>query len=147
VIPLSPAYDQDRSPSPAYGRGFAGQADAQSEWARCRLFIVAAIDQSLGLQSIEDVERLIAEGVYQFWPAARSAVITEIILFQQTKVLMVRIGGGDLSELIEMEKTFCKFARANGCKKIMGEGRLGWQRVSERMGYQFGFVTMAKDLT
>lgn len=118
-----------------------------TEWERCRPFIVAAIEISLGLQSIEDVERLINEGVYQFWPGRRSALITEIVQFQQAKVLLVRIGGGDLGELIEMEKSLCQYASAMGCTKIMGEGRKGWQRVCEKMGYRYGFVTMIKDLT
>ena len=63
------------------------------------------------------------------------------------KVLIVRMAGGDLAELIEMEKEFCRFARANGCKKIMGEGRKGWERVCERMGYRFGYLMMEKALT
>lgn len=117
-----------------------------SEWARCRPWIKAAIDKGLGLETIEDVERFIANCRYQFWPGASSAAITEIVQFPRAKVLIVRMGGGDLNELVEIEKTLCRFARANGCTTIMGEGREGWQRVCEKMGYRFASVCMLKDI-
>ncbi len=119
---------------------------AQSEWARCRPWLEATIEISLGFETIEDVERLIAECRYQFWPGKRSAAITEIVPFARAKVLIVRMAGGDLDELVEMERTFCAFARANGCKKIMGEGREGWKRICERLDYRFGYIMMIKDL-
>ena len=118
----------------------------QAEWARCRPWIEGALANSPGLETIGDVERLLADCIYQFWPGMRSAAVTEIVQFKRVKVLMVRHAGGDLDELIEMEKTFCDFARAMGCTKIMGEGRQGWRRVCERMKYRFGFLTMTKDL-
>lgn len=120
---------------------------ATAEWARCRPWIKAALDKGLGFETIEDVERLIRDCVYQFWPGKRAAAITQIVPYARAKVLIVRTGGGDLAELIEMEKEFCRFARANGCSKIMGEGREGWQRVCEKMNYRLGYVCMVKDLT
>lgn len=120
---------------------------ATAEWTRCRPWLEATLATGLGFETIEDVERLIRDCVYQFWPGKRAAAITQIVPFPRTKVLIVRMAGGDLDELIEMEKEFCKFARANGCSKIMGEGRKGWGRVCERMGYRFGYLMMAKDLT
>jgi len=119
---------------------------ALSEWARCRHWIQAAIDISLGFETIEDVEQLLADRTYQFWAGKRSAAITEIVQFKRAKVLIVRMAGGNLNELIEMEKSFCQFACAMGCTKIMGEGRRGWERVSEHMGYRFGYVVAVKDL-
>ena len=89
---------------------------------------------------------MIADCVYQFWPGKHSAVITELVRFKRVKALIVRHAGGDMAELIEMEKTFCAFARANDCTKIMGEGREGWKRICERMGYRFAMVMMEKDL-
>lgn len=120
---------------------------AQDEWARCRPWLEAALAISLGFETIADVKRSIDSCRYQFWPGARSAAITELVEFPRAKVLIVRMAGGDLDELVEMEKIFCKFARANGCSKIMGEGRKGWERVCEGMGYRYGYVCMAKDLT
>lgn len=117
-----------------------------SEWERCRHWIEAAIDQSPGLQGIEDVERLIGAGVYQLWCGSLCAIITEIVQFQQAKVLMIRIAGGDLEELVKTEPLFCEYARSKGCTRIMGEGRRGWERVFKPIGYRFAYVTLEKDL-
>lgn len=120
---------------------------AQEEWRRCRPWIEAALAHSPGFEAIEDVERFVAEGKYQFWPGTRSAAITEIAQFAAKRVLIVQHGGGDLSELIdEMEPAFCDFARVAGCDAIMGFGRMGWRRVTEKRGYRFGWVAMVKSL-
>jgi hypothetical protein len=121
---------------------------AQDEWRRCRGWIEAALARSPGFETIEDVEGLIGEGKYQFWPGRHSAAITEIAQFAAKKVLIVQHGGGDLGELIdEMEPAFCAFAHAAGCEAIMGFGRLGWKRVTEKRGYRFGWIAMVKQLT
>ncbi len=120
---------------------------ARTEWQRCRPWIAAAIARAPGLETIDDVERMIEEGHYQFWPGERSAAITEIQLYARKKVLCVIHGGGDLTELIdEMEPALCAFARAAGCDLIMGIGRKGWQRICEKRGYSFGWVAMVKAL-
>ena len=121
------------------------QSTAASEWARCRHFIEAALARSPGLENIEDVERAIAEGRYQFWPGENCAAVTEIADFARTRMLVVLHGGGDLAELIDqMEPALCAFARAAGCDGIMGLGRKGWERVCEKRGYRFGWVAMVK---
>ncbi len=120
---------------------------ARAEWQRCRHHIEAALARSPGLESIADVERAIAAGTYQAWFGKRSAAITEIADYGQKKVLTVVHGGGDMGELLnEMEPMFCAFARAMGCDAIMGTGREGWKRMSEKHGYRFGWLVMVKDL-
>ncbi len=123
------------------------KSTAASEWARCRHFIESALAHSPGLESIDDIERGIAEGRYQFWPGENCAAITEIADFARAKMLVVLHGGGDLSELIDgMEPALCTFARAAGCDGIMGLGRKGWQRVCESRGYRFAWLAMVKML-
>jgi hypothetical protein len=122
-------------------------SDARKEWARCRHWIEAALRRSPGFETIEDVERLVAERHYQFWPGRDCAAITEIARFARKKVLIVVHGGGSLEELLdEMEPSLCAFAQAAGCDAIMGTGRKGWERVTEKRGYRFGWTTMVKDL-
>jgi hypothetical protein len=119
----------------------------QAEWARCRPWIEAALATSPNLESIEDVERAVERGAYQVWFGKDCCAITEIAQFEQRKILIVKHGGGDLTELLDvMEPKMCAFARANGCDGIMGEGRRGWERVTEKRGYRFAFLTMIKDL-
>lgn len=118
------------------------------DWLRCRPLIEAALAQSPGLENIEDVEQLIDEGVYQFWPATRSAVVTEIANFKRRKALSVVHGGGDLAELLDViEPILCDYATLRGCDAIMGLGRRGWDRECQKRGYDFAYVTMIKDLS
>ena len=121
--------------------------NAAQEWKRCRPWIEAALARSPGFENIEDIEGYVSEGKYQFWPGRRSAAITEIAQFAAKKVLIVQHAGGDLPELMnDMEPAFCTFARAADCDAIMGFGRMGWKRVTEKRGYRFGWVAMVKDL-
>jgi hypothetical protein len=100
------------------------------------------------METIEDVERLVASGSYQFWAGRDSAAITEMFSSPQRKVLVVKHGGGNLDELWnEMEPQMCAFAAAHGCTSIMGEGRMGWKRVTEKRGYRLAWISMIKDLS
>jgi len=117
------------------------------EWARCRGWIEAAVETGPGVETIDDVERLIGEGHYQFFPAPRSAAVTEIAQFARRKILIVVHGGGDLEELLDvLEPRMCAFARAEDCDAIMGTGRRGWERVTGKRGYRFAWINMIKDL-
>lgn len=117
------------------------------EWERCKHWIEAALSHSPHVETIEDVERYLADGSYQFWPGKNSAAITTIDTYARKKVLTVVHGGGNLHELMEeMEPSFCTFARREGCHMIWGTGREGWKRPSEKHGYRLGFIVMVKDL-
>lgn len=124
-----------------------GAALSDLEWERCRSWIVAALENSPGYETIEDVERKIAAKVYQFWPGWKCAAATCIYTYDKRKVLAVVHGGGDLEELLyDIEPKMCQFARLEGCDGISGEGRLGWKPVCEKHGYRLSHITMIKDL-
>jgi len=117
------------------------------EWVRCRGWIEAAVATGPGVETIEDVERLIEEGRYLLFSSPRSAAVAEIAQFARRKILIVVHGGGDLEELLDvLEPRMCAFARAEGCDTIMGTGRRGWERVTQKRGYRFAWINMIKDL-
>jgi hypothetical protein len=116
-------------------------------WPRCRPWIEAAIATGPGVETIEDVERLIESGRYQLWAGRASAAVTEITHFQRRKILTVMHGGGDLSELlVEIEPALCAWALEQGCDGIMGLGRKGWERATIPRGYRLAYNAMIKDL-
>lgn len=124
-----------------------GLTKAQTEWLRCRHWIQAALDRSPHLEDIEDVERMIGEGRYIFVPGEHSAAVFEIAHFAQKKAFVAVHAGGDKNELMDvMEPMMCALARSFGCDVIMGYGREGWKRETEKRGYRFGWVAMIKDL-
>lgn len=116
-------------------------------WAQCRPLIAAALATSPHLETIDDVERMIAAGRYFPFSGRHSCAVAEIAQFARRKVLIVVHGGGDLDELLDvLEPLMCAFARARGCDAIMGTGRKGWERVTARRGYRFAWTAMIKDL-
>jgi hypothetical protein len=102
---------------------------ATEEWARCRPWIEAAIEHSSGLLTIEDVERGIAAGEFQFWPGRTAAIVTEVAVFPKTKCLTIVLGGGSMDELIAMIPALKEFGRQRGCSRLVEAGRVGWERV------------------
>jgi hypothetical protein len=125
----------------------SASAAPAEDWARCKPWIEAALAYSPGLEAIEDVERAIERGSYQVWFGKECCVVTEIADYARTKALVVVHGGGDMAELLdELEPATCEFARAEGCRHIMGTGRKGWERVTRTHGYRFGYITMVKRL-
>lgn len=123
----------------------------QLDWARCRGWIRSAIEPT-GLYQVEDVEKAIAAGDMHFWPGRNCAAVTEFVVYPNCKVLNIYAGGGvkgrALRELAgEMEPAFEAWARAAGCKKIIGFGiKSAWKPVCEKMGYRHLWTVMAKDV-
>ncbi|HEY2011382.1 MAG TPA: hypothetical protein VGH23_20505 [Rhizomicrobium sp.] len=110
--------------------------------------IEAAVATNGGFETIEDVEQQIDDGLYQFWPAQNSAVVTSINQHRRVKALTVVHGGGDLAELLDrVEPWLCRYAKMIGCSHITGMGRRGWDRECKKRGYEFAHVTMMKELT
>lgn len=119
----------------------------QEDWVRCRPWIEAALERAPGLETIEDVERLLKDGTYRLWSSPNAAAISQIVEFQRRKAVKVLNGGGNLSELIEqIEPRIRAYGKVNGCGLIMGMGRKGWERALEGRGYRFGWITMIKDI-
>lgn len=124
--------------------------DAQSEWARCKEWIAAAI-KPCGLFEIEDIEQLIADGFMHFWPGKQCAAVTEFLPYPSCKVLNIFAGGGTrgkaLRELLQMERDLEAWGRDHGCTRsfIFGINE-GTRRVGERHGYTHLWTVMSKEL-
>lgn len=119
---------------------------AESEWARCKPWIEAALPYCYGTHTIEDVERLIAEGKMQFWPGKRSAIVSEVLEYPRLKAFNFFLVGGDLSELLEWEPSFTTIAKALGCSRISQIGRRGWGKALAPLGYETVLSVMLKEL-
>ncbi len=114
----------------------------RAEWRRCAPWLAAALD---GSHALDDVWEGVAAGEFHFWPGVRSAAVGELVQHPRRRDYHVWLAGGDLSELIEMERAACAFARALGCDRITINGRKGWARALK--DYRPLYVALAKDLT
>lgn len=118
-----------------------------SEWLRCRPWIDAALEYASGTHTIEDVEAGIADGRYQFWAGARSAIVSEVIAYPRMKVFNYWLIGGDLRELKYMEPRITQWAKQEqGCSRVIGIGRKGFERVFVSHGFKFGWTCIMKDI-
>lgn len=115
----------------------------QSEWARCRHWIEAAMEYMDGLLTMEDVERCIATGHMQFWAGEKAAAVTEIATFPRSKHLLIVLAGGDMKEIISMFPSMKHFGARNGCTKLVEAGRPGWERVLKAEGWKRECVVLS----
>ena len=117
-------------------------------WARCRPWLVAALERAGGTHDIDDVARLIAQGRAHFWPGRRCAVVTEFYDYPRLKACNLWLLGGDLRELLAMRPAIEDWARGQGCTRMLGGGpRRGWERLMKPHGYRPGWIIYGKELS
>jgi len=109
-------------------------------------YIEDALEYAKGTHTLEDIWDGIVDGTFQFWPGEKSAVITEVQIYPQKKTMHIFLAGGDLNELLEMEKSVRAFAKTIGCNSMSISGRRGWLRIFERDGWEEICTTIAKEL-
>lgn len=86
--------------------------------------------------TIEDVEDMIASGMAQLWTGDKSAAVTEIIQQPLSRDFSLWLCGGDLEEICEdMLPRAEKWAKGQGCTRVLTSGRPGWDRVMKNYGY------------
>ncbi len=106
------------------------------EWQRCKPWIEKAVKHQ-DMYSIEDVEEQIRKGIFALWPGKNSAIITEIVVFPQIKIMNLIFCGGDYSELQSIVETSIEqFAKEIGIKRLAGGGRPGWLRKIKHLGWK-----------
>ncbi len=120
---------------------------AISEWARCREWIVNALETAVQFETIDDIEQKIAEGHYQFWAGKNAAAVTEVREYPDARVLSILHAGGDMPSLVsELLPTLYHFGGELGCSLVMILGRKGWERVLRPEGYEHGATVLVKKL-
>lgn len=111
-----------------------------------RKYIEDALEYAKGTHTLADIWQGIVNGSFQFWPGDKSAVVTEIQIYPQRKVMHIFLAGGDLDELLEMEKSVRAYAQTIGCNSMSISGRRGWVRIFQSDGWQEVCTTISKEL-
>lgn len=93
-------------------------------------------------QEWTEVQSRLAENTAQLWLGTRSAVVTEIV----GDAIHVWLGGGRLSELLQMRPLIEMAGREWGCKRATIDGREGWQRAFKPHGYTLNDGILEKTL-
>ena len=113
-----------------------------NELDRCRPWIEAAIKKSGDLNTWDEIVDGIHSGRMQLWPAEQGCIITEIVVYPKTKALHVFLAGGKLDEILQMTENVKEWAKLQGCSFASFDGRFGWQKPLEKIGWKPHSITM-----
>ena len=90
--------------------------------------------------SRHEIESGIESGDFQLFMSENSAAVT----CPFGKSLRIGLAGGDLNELLDIEKDICDYARSHGFDSLEIIGRPGWERVLD--GYRRTAILLRKEL-
>ena len=114
------------------------------EWSRLVSHISEALKYSNKSHDISDVWDAVKRGKAQFFPLENSVIVTEIVDYPNQSVCRIWLAGGDLDELMEAEKSICKWAEELGCTGMEIIGRKGWSR--KLTDYKEASVVLVKEI-
>jgi len=113
------------------------------EWQRCSGWLQEALDHAGNLFSLEDVWQAVLSGDAVFLPGIDAAVVVEVRVYPQKRVMNCWLAGGSLEELEEVFAPMIRYyAKKFECELIMIQGRPGWRRVFNMQ--QCGVVLVEK---
>lgn len=114
---------------------------------RLRHHVEAALEYSGGTHGFEDIVEMVQANQLQVWPASRSIVLTEIIVYPRLKNLHYFLAGGDLDELSRMRQMIESWGKSIGCTRVSLAGRRGWAKTFLKdEGYSPQWTVLAKKL-
>lgn len=121
--------------------------DQFSELIRCRQWIEDALEYSGGTHSFDDIAAGVLAKKFQLWPNHNSAVVTEIVVYPNTKNLHFFLAGGNLDELKMMRPHIERWGKSIGCTRVTLAGRKGWERTFLKdEGYTPQWFVLSKEL-
>ena len=113
-----------------------------NELERCRPWIEAALKRSGDLNTWDEVVAGIHSGRMQLWPEPEGCIVTELVVYHNRKALHVFLAGGKLGEILQMTESVKEWAKLQGCSFATFDGRFGWQKPLETVGWKPHSITM-----
>jgi hypothetical protein len=118
-----------------------------AEWPRCSAWLDAALAHAGRTHGLEDVRRMIEAGEAQLWAVGGAAMVTLVEDDPRERRLLIWLAGGGLAELAEVLLPQAeRWAKAQGCRRLLVIGRAGWERALKPKGYAPLARLIAKEL-
>lgn len=123
-------------------------------WPHIRAWVAASVRDSASAHKAEDIYREIAQRRMQLWViwAANcritGVIVTEVYDTAAGMTCALPVAGGEMmQESLPVLKIIEKWAKEQGCVRLRGEGRAGWERALKPLGWRKITTQMEKLLT
>lgn len=113
-------------------------------WGDWRDLIAQACDGTHN--TIEDVDRGLAEGRLHHLTARGCCFVVEVVDYPGERACQVQWAAGTLQAIEAALPDLEAWAVTRGCTELLEEGHAGWGRVLKRHGWKPWSVTMRKAL-
>jgi hypothetical protein len=123
---------------------FPTRTGLAAAWARCRGFLLPALDECRGTYTEDEIVGGLLSGRYLLFEGPDAAAVTYIDKFPTMTVFHMFLAGGNLTTLQAMEQNVAAQAKAAGIARMEISGRRGWLRTLP--GYSELCTTVFKDL-
>ena len=91
-----------------------------------------------GTHTLEDIQALIENGIFQSFVEKQTWVVTTTIAFPQAMVMDIFLVVGDQEDFDELEKQIETFARDQGVTFMRVYARKGFEYLIDRRSWKFG---------
>lgn len=116
------------------------------ELERCKQWIEDALKYSGDTHDYKDIVDAVLSGNMHLWAGEKACTVTLFTVYPKKKIFHVFLAGGDLDEILEIEKSMVEFAKHNDCDALTLSGRVGWKKVLRDLNWNEHFLTLKKEI-
>lgn len=117
------------------------------EFKRVRNWLENALEYADNAFNIIDVADGLGSNNMQLWTEDNAAVVTQIVSYPRKKVLHVFLAGGEMDDVMKIEKSVVLWGKLQQCQAITFVGRPGWSKsLLKDIGYESVHISMTKEI-
>jgi len=119
----------------------------EADWVRLGSALEAALAHAGRTHTLADVRGMVEAGEAQAWAGERAGMVTVVEDDPRERRLLIWLAGGDFEELVRRLRPAAeRWARTQGCRRVLIIGRPGWERALAPEGYAPLARIIAKEL-
>lgn len=116
----------------------------EEQLVRCRPWIEAALEYSLGTHDFLNIVDAVLTGNMQLWVDEKGCAVTEVLDFPKKRILHIFLAGGELDAVRALENSAVEWAKSIGCSAFTLTGRRGWEKALKNDGWETTHSMMIK---
>lgn len=104
------------------------------------------LEKAGGLYHWSDIAAALEAGELQSFTVNDSFVVTRICEFPRKRVLDIVMFVGNIEDRDELDEAVASFGRKHGCSMMITDGRDGWTKYNDAMGWIKTSTRFRKDI-